>query len=56
MIVFSDKISISLIFDNILDKNYRNYLNRMRFYADDDGKKHYDPNKDKSLNTLCFVI
>ena len=35
---FSDKVSISLIFDNILDKNYRNYLNRLRFYADEIGR------------------
>ena len=34
----SDKVSISLIFDNILDKNYRNYLNRLRFYADEMGR------------------
>ena len=32
------KISISLIFDNILDTNYRNYLNRLRFYADEMGR------------------
>ena len=35
---FSDKISISLIFDNILDTSYRNYLNRLRFYADNMGR------------------
>ena len=35
---FSDKARISLIFDNILDKNYRNYLNRLRFYADEIGR------------------
>ena len=35
---FSDKISISLIFDNLLDKSYRNYLNRLRFYADEMGR------------------
>jgi len=35
---FSDKISVSLIFDNILDTSYRNYLNRLRFYADEMGR------------------
>ena len=35
---FSDKISISLIFDNLLDTSYRNYLNRLRFYADEMGR------------------
>lgn len=35
---FSDKISISLIFDNLLDTYYRNYLNRLRFYADEMGR------------------
>ena len=34
----SDKISISLIFDNLLDTSYRNYLNRLRFYADEMGR------------------
>ena len=36
--IFSDKISISLIFDNLLDTSYRNYLNRLRFYADEMGR------------------
>ena len=35
---FSDKVSISLIFDNLLDTSYRNYLNRLRFYADNMGR------------------
>ena len=35
---FSDKISISLIFENLLDTSYRNYLNRLRFYADELGR------------------
>ena len=35
---FSDKISITLIFDNLLDTSYRNYLNRLRFYADEMGR------------------
>ena len=36
--LFSNKISLSLIFDNILDTSYRNYLNRLRFYADEMGR------------------
>ena len=35
---FSDKISVSLIFDNIFNASYRNYLNRLRFYADEMGR------------------
>jgi iron complex outermembrane receptor protein len=35
---FSDKISVSLIFDNMLNASYRNYLNRLRFYADEMGR------------------
>lgn len=35
---FSDKISISLIFDNLLNTSYRSYLNRLRFYADEMGR------------------
>ena len=35
---FSDKISVSLIFDNMLNASYRNYLNRLRFYADEIGR------------------
>ena len=35
---FSDKIRLSLIFDNILNSSYRNYLNRLRFYADEMGR------------------
>ncbi len=34
----SSKISMSLIFDNLLDVSYRNYLNRLRFYADEVGR------------------
>ncbi len=34
----SSKISLSLIFDNLLDVSYRNYLNRLRFYADEVGR------------------
>ena len=36
--LFSNKISLSLIFDNILDTSFRNYLNRLRFYADEMGR------------------
>ena len=36
--LFSNKISFSLTFDNILNANYRNYLNRMRFYNDELGR------------------
>ena len=35
---FSDKINVSLIFDNLLDASYRNYLNRLRFYGDEMGR------------------
>lgn len=35
---FTDKISLSLIFDNLLNASYRNYLNRLRFYADEMGR------------------
>ena len=35
---FYNKISLSLIFDNIFNSSYRNYLNRMRFYADEMGR------------------
>jgi iron complex outermembrane recepter protein len=35
---FTNKISLSLIFDNILNSSYRNYLNRLRFYADEMGR------------------
>jgi iron complex outermembrane recepter protein len=35
---FSDKISLSLIFENMLNASYRNYLNRLRFYADEMGR------------------
>jgi len=35
---FTDKISLSLIFDNMLNASYRNYLNRLRFYADEMGR------------------
>ena len=34
----SNKINLSLIFDNILNATYRNYLNRMRFYNDELGR------------------
>ena len=36
--LFSNKVSFSLTFDNILNANYRNYLNRMRFYNDELGR------------------
>tara|TARA_X000000950_G_scaffold281484_1_gene378189 strand:+ start:914 stop:3391 length:2478 start_codon:yes stop_codon:yes gene_type:complete len=36
--LFLNKISLSLIFDNMLDTSYRNYLNRLRFYSDEMGK------------------
>ena len=36
--LFSNKLSLSLTFDNILNANYRNYLNRMRFYNDELGR------------------
>jgi len=35
---FSDKISVSLIFENLLNTSYRNYLNRLRFYGDEMGR------------------
>jgi iron complex outermembrane receptor protein len=35
---FSGKINISLSFDNLLNTSYRNYLNRLRFYADEHGR------------------
>jgi len=35
---FANKISLSLIFDNIFNSTYRNYLNRLRFYADEIGR------------------
>ena len=35
---FTDKISLSLIFDNMLNASYINYLNRLRFYADEMGR------------------
>ena len=38
LLAFSNKISFSLTFDNILNANYRNYLNRMRFYNDELGR------------------
>lgn len=34
----SGKINISLSFDNLLNTSYRNYLNRLRFYADEHGR------------------
>tara|TARA_E500000178_G_scaffold303388_1_gene313541 strand:- start:652 stop:960 length:309 start_codon:yes stop_codon:yes gene_type:complete len=33
-----NKIRFSLIFDNMLNTNYRTYLNRLRFYADEMGR------------------
>ena len=36
--LFSNKISLSLIFENLLNTSYRNYLNRLRFYADEIGR------------------
>ena len=35
---FTDKISLSLIFENMLNASYRNYLDRLRFYADEMGR------------------
>ena len=35
---FSNNINLSLIFDNIFNSSYRNYLNRLRFYADEMGR------------------
>ena len=34
----SSTISMSLIFDNLIDASYRNYLNRLRFYSDEIGR------------------
>ncbi|MGB0260486.1 MAG: hypothetical protein ACPF99_03650 [Flavobacteriaceae bacterium] len=34
----SGKINFTLAFDNLLNNSYRNYLNRMRFYADEHGR------------------
>ncbi|OUW34558.1 MAG: hypothetical protein CBD39_03635 [Flavobacteriaceae bacterium TMED179] len=36
--LFSNKISLSLIFENLLNTSYRDYLNRLRFYADEMGR------------------
>ena len=33
-----NKIRFSIIFDNMLNTNYRTYLNRLRFYADEMGR------------------
>lgn len=35
---FTDKISLSLIFENMLNASYRNYLDRLRFYVDEMGR------------------
>ena len=34
----SNKMSISLVFENLLNTSYRNYLNRLRFYGDELGR------------------
>lgn len=34
----SSKVSISLSVDNLLNSSYRNYLNRLRYYADEQGR------------------
>ena len=34
----SSKVSISLSIDNLFDSSYRNYLNRLRYYADEQGR------------------
>ena len=34
----SSKVSISLSIDNIFNVSYRNYLNRLRYYADEQGR------------------
>ena len=34
----SNKISLSLIFDNVFNTSYRNYLNRLRLFADEMGR------------------
>jgi len=35
---FAGKCHVSLIFDNLLNASYRDYLNRLRFYADELGR------------------
>jgi len=34
----SSKVNISLSIDNMFDSSYRNYLNRLRYYADEQGR------------------
>ena len=34
----SSKVNISLSIDNLFDSSYRNYLNRLRYYADEQGR------------------
>ena len=34
----SSKVNISLSIDNLLNSSYRNYLNRLRYYADEQGR------------------
>jgi iron complex outermembrane receptor protein len=34
----SSKVNISLSVDNLLNTSYRNYLNRLRYYADEQGR------------------
>ena len=34
----SSKVNISLSIDNLFDTSYRNYLNRLRYYADEQGR------------------
>ena len=34
----SSKVNISLSIDNVFNKSYRNYLNRLRYYADEQGR------------------
>ncbi|MGB1517137.1 MAG: TonB-dependent receptor, partial [Flavobacteriaceae bacterium] len=34
----SSKVSVSLSIDNMFDVSYRNYLNRLRYYADEQGR------------------
>ena len=36
--LFSSKVNVSLNVDNVLNASYRNYLNRLRFYADEIGR------------------
>lgn len=36
--VSKTKFSVNLFVDNVLNKSYRNYLNRLRFFADDLGR------------------